>query len=389
VCSVLDGKKILFLVTEDWYFVSHRLPIARAARDAGMVVHVATRVADHGDIIRREGFQLHPLQWKRRGAGPWNLIASLIQIRKVLKSERPNILHAVALKAVLFGAVATMGLRTRRIFAIAGLGFAFTDTSIRGKWIRALMRTAFIFAVDRRDATVLLQNQDDGIVLSELGFVRSAKKKIIAGSGVDARHFVPLPEPDGTITIAVVSRMISIKGIADLVAASHILRDQGIVHRLLLVGDPDPSNPSTIPPAKLREWSEVSWIEWAGASSDVRHAWAQAHIAVLTSLGGEGLPKTLLEAAACGRPLVATDVAGNRDIVVDGVTGFLARPQDPKAIATALARLVVDPDLRVRMGIAARARVEKYFTQDRIASETLALYADVVEGKSPCEHASV
>lgn len=382
--SDLSGRTILFLVTEDWYFVSHRLPVARAARDAGMRVHVACRVGRDGGAIRDEGFELHPLRWRRGRGGLASSLRALLEIRALLRRLRPDIMHAVALKAVVFGALAVLPLSVRPVFAIAGLGFAFTQRSPAAAALRLAMRAVFRFAVDRRDAVILLQNDDDLAVLRDRGFVRRARMQTIRGSGVDAVHFAPLPEPGSTVpTVAVVSRMIAIKGIADLVAASRLLHSAGVTHRLLLVGDPDAENPSAISPAILREWAQAPWIEWLGGRSDVRGIWEEADIAALTSLGGEGLPKTLLEAAACGRPLVATDVPGSRDIVVDGETGYLAPPGDPGAIAAALLRLLEDSEARRRFGGAARARVEASFSQERIADETLNLYADLIRQMSP------
>lgn len=377
--EALAGRAILFLVTEDWYFASHRLPIARAARDAGMEVHVATRLARHREAILAEGFTPHALSWRRGETNPARTLAELRELRHLILRVRPDILHAVALKPVVFGAIATMGLPVKPVYAITGLGFAFTERSAKAACIRATLRGAFRLAVDRPDAIVLLQNDDDRDLLSSRGFVRNARMSTIRGSGVDARRFEPLPTPAGNIpTIAVVSRMIAIKGIADLVAASHLLHGGGVAHRLLLVGEPDPDNPSSLSAEVLRIYSRAPWIQWLGACVDVREVWKQAHIAVLTSLGGEGLPKTLLEAASCGRPLVATDVPGSRDVVVDGLTGYLASPGDPDAIAQALRRLIEDPVRREQMGAAARARVEQVFSQERIATQTLELYAEIL-----------
>lgn len=373
----LVGRRVVFLVTEDWYFLSHRLPIARAARDVGMDVHVITRVERHGDAIRKEGFTLHPLSWHRRSGGVGGAIAALVRIRRLLWRLRPDLLHAVALKAVVFGAISNVGLPAIPVFAITGLGFAFTENSARAVVVRAMLLVVFRVAVDRSNAVVLLQNDDDKALLKRNGFVRRAALRTIRGSGVDTVRFAPMPSPiEDVPTIAVVSRMIAIKGIADLVAASQKLQTRGAEHRLMLVGNPDAHNPSAIPAEMMREWSRAPWIDWLQGSDDVREVWAKAHIAALTSLGGEGLPKTLLEAAACGRPLVATDVPGSRDVVVDAVSGFLVPPQNPDAIANALGRLIEDSELRARMGTAARRRIEACFSQEQIAQETLALYAD-------------
>lgn len=381
--SNLQGRSILFVVTEDWYFISHRLPVARAARDAGMEVHVATRVCKHGAAIRAEGFVLHSLSWRRSSIGLFGLVAGVLALRRILCCLQPNLLHAVALKPVVFCALATLRLSTRPIFAINGLGFVFTECSLRAALLRTLLLVAFN-SVDREVAYVLLQNDDDAALLHKQGFIRRAPVKTIRGSGIDTSRFVPLPPPSGLVPIvAVVARMIAIKGIADLVSASRLLRERGVKHRLILVGDPDPENPSSIPREQLSAWADEPCIEWHGAVSDVRQIWAQADIAALTSKGGEGLPKALLEAAACARPIVATDVPGSRDVVVHGKTGLLALAGDVVGIADALQTLIADRDLRDQFGRAGRVRIEALFSQERITAETLALYEEtLVRGAS-------
>ena len=376
--SPLAGRSILFVVTEDWYFVSHRLPVARAARDAGMEVHVATRVHKHEVAIRDEGFVLHPLTWRRASVGPVGSFVAILELRRLLRRLRPDMLHAVALKPVVFCALAALRLSPRLILAITGLGFVFTERSFKAALMRAALTFAFK-AVDRELAAVLLQNDDDAGLLRDQGFICRAPIRIIRGSGVDASWFVPLPPPSGAVpTVAVVARMIAIKGIADLVAASRLLRERDVPHRLILVGASDPENPSSIPREQLLTWGREPCVEWLGSVTDVREVWTRADIAALTSLGGEGLPKTLLEAAACGRSIVATDVSGSRDIVVHKETGLLARPGDIEAIADALQILLLDRDLRDRLGRAARARVEAWFSQERIVAETLALYEEML-----------
>ncbi|MBZ8134262.1 glycosyl transferase family 1 [Afifella sp. IM 167] len=372
-------------MTEDWYFVSHRLPIARAARDAGMSVHVATRISAHGEALEREGFTVHPLRWRRRGDGPAGAVRAILEIRSLLGRIRPDILHAVSLKPVIFGGLASrIGHRAARVFAITGLGFGFTDRSWKSELVRLAMRAVFLVAIDRKDAVVLLQNEDDRRVLVEKRFLKRAKTAIIRGSGVDGAKFAPLPLPaDETVTIGFVARMIAIKGVEDLVRASEILVSRGVPHRLLLAGGPDPDNRSSISPQRLAEWAKRPQIKWLGNCADVRTVWRRADIAALPSLGGEGLPKSLLEAAACRRPIVATDVAGNRDIAVEGASGCLVPPADPAALADALERLISDRPLRERLGEGARLLIEEHFEQGRIVEQTMALYGSLLPGASP------
>ncbi len=375
--------RLLFLVTEDWYFCSHRLPVARAARDAGFDVAVATRVTDHGPQIVAEGFCLHPLSWRRRGDGILGNLRALAGIVHLYRQERPSIVHHVSLKPVVFGSLAArMAGVTRVVNAINGLGFVFTAESGLARTARVALRVLFRLIVDRRQTVVLFQNEDDRQHLLSRRFLRRSATAVVRGSGVDITHFRPLPEPPGDPpTIALVTRMVAIKGVDTLVDASRLLRDRGVPHRLLLVGAPDPDNPSSIREETLRAWAEEPGISWLGRRQDVREIWAKAHVAVLTSHGGEGLPKTLLEAAACGRPIVATDVAGSREIAIEGVNALVVPPRDPVALAAALERLLRDPDLRSRFGAAGRSLVEVGHSDQKIAAAILVLY-DRVMGRA-------
>jgi glycosyltransferase involved in cell wall biosynthesis len=168
--------------------------------------------------------------------------------------------------------------------------------------------------------------------------------------------------------------MVRFKGIADLVAASEQLQSRGVAHRLLLAGTPDTTNPAVISEAELAEWDRQPQIEWRGHVADVRSLWAEAHVAALASHGGEGLPKTLLEAAACGRPVVATDVPGTREVVQHDRTGLLVPPRRPDLLAAALERLVLDAEERRRFGAAGRALVERELSLRSVAEHTLSLY---------------
>lgn len=369
--------KLLFLVTEDWYFWSHRLPVARAARDAGFEVIVATKIADHAEKIRSEGFQLYQLHWRRRG-GLIGEIRALGQIWRLYRYIRPDILHHIAIKPVVYGSLVARAVGCRAIFnSINGLGFVFTEKGLQARMARTALRVLFKIAVDRPHALIVLQNEDDQRTLTKERFITRSKIAIVQGSGIETHHYVPMLEPDGTIfTIATVTRMLSIKGVGDVVEASRILRMRGVSHRLLLVGPPDPDNPTSIDVDTLSAWSHEPGIEWLGRIDDVRNIWSKAHVAVLASLGGEGIPKTLLEAAACGRPIVATDVPGCREIVQNRVSGLLVKPGSPHDLAEAILTLYRSQELRLRFGATGRHLVEEKFSSDRIARKMLLLYRD-------------
>ena len=378
--STARRPKLLFLVTEDWYFCSHRLPAARAARAAGFDVVVATRVRAHGDRIRDEGFALRPIGWRRRGDGLAGAGRAISEIASLYRAEQPDLVHHIALKSVLFGGVAL-----RRAFpgperapvaidSIMGLGSRFSAASFAARLRRPSLGIALRLAAGRGRGWVIVQNPEDRDALLTLGIARR-RIVIIRGSGVDCNHFRPLPDPDAaTVTVALVSRMLRDKGVLDAAASIRLLRGRGLPVELLLAGPTDPDNRGSLTPESLISLTNDPGIAWLGPIADVRAVWRRAAIAVLPSTYGEGLPKALLEAAACARPVVASDVPGCREVVCPGETGLLVPPRDIYGLAAAIAALAGDPMRRQAMGRAARELVEREFDEGTVARETLAVY---------------
>ena len=364
--------RLLYLVSEDWYFLSHRLPMARAARAAGYEVHVATRVVDGGAAIKAEGFQLYPLNWRRGSTNPLDFINAIGEVRRAYRALAPDLVHQVAFWPSIVGSLAGLGLPTRRLSALAGLGFAFSSNSFKARVVRTLLRPFLRRLLSGARSAVLVQNPDDRAAISALG-IDPSRIFLIPGSGVDTDRLQPLPEPTAPITMAYVGRLLDDKGLRPLVSAHALLAARGISIRLLIVGEVDPANPASIPAPEIEAWRKQASIEVLGHVSDIRTVWAQAHIAVLPSRR-EGLPLSLLEAAACGRTIVATDVPGCREIARANVNALLVPVDDPKALAEALARLAQDQDMRMRFGAAGRAMVAREFSTARIGDETIALY---------------
>jgi len=372
--------KLIFLVTEDWYFWSHRLPMARAARDAGFAVAVATRVAAHGERIRAEGFALHPLTWRRRSTGLWASIAAIAEIYRLYRRERPRLVHHVALKpALLGGFAARLASVPATVSMIAGAGYLASAGGARARLLARALRLAWPILLLRRGSRVIVQNDDDRAGLAALRPAQAWRIEVIRGSGIDLEIFRPAPEPAAPIVIAYAGRMIAIKGVETLVAAHTLLRQRGSDVRLLLAGAPDPENPSAIDGATLARWARLPGVEWLGQCDDIREVWRAAHVAVLASLGGEGLPLSLLEAAAMGRPIVATDVPGTRDIARDGENAILVPPGDAPALASAIDALAGDPARRARYGAAGRRIVEDGFSDQAVGAATVALYRAVLD----------
>ncbi len=370
----------MFLVTEDWYFWAHRLPQARAARAAGFQVSVATRVNAHAELIRGEGFALYPLSWRRGSINPIAGVASILEIARLYRRERPSIVHHVSQKPILVGSIAArISGVTRIVNALTGLGFLFAAETVKARILRTLLIPVLRNIASRSNVRFLVENPDDATTLRNMRVVPEHRIVLIKGSGVDVGHYEILPEPtDDPVVIACATRMLRIKGVADVVAAFRILRSRGSSAQLLLAGASDPENPAAITEAELKAWGDEPGIHWLGHVTDIRQVWGRAHVAVLASLGGEGIPMTLMEAAACGRPLVATDVPGCREIVVANDTGLLVPPGDPERLANALERMVIDGEFRLRCGRAARKRVTDGLDAVTVGRETVAVYRELL-----------
>jgi glycosyltransferase involved in cell wall biosynthesis len=381
------AQTILYLVSEDWFFVSHRLPMARAAKAASYDVHVAARVGDCADQITSEGFTLHSITWRRGSMNPFRLLAAVLETRRLYRRVTPDLVHHVAVLPVAIGSLAALGLPLRVLNAFTGLGFTFASATPRARLLRGLAGIVLGWLLSRPNSTVLVQNPDDRDVIAKFG-VPAERIETIPGSGVDVDAFTPRGEPaDSMITAAFVGRLLDGKGVRTLVRAHEILIQRGIAIRLLLAGAPDPLNPTSIPDALLEAWRKIPNLVLLGHVDDVRSVWRQAHIAVLPSRGGEGIPMSLLEAAACGRPLVATDVPGCREVARPGKTGLLVPPDNPEALANALAALAADPVMRLRFGQAARQLVSEQYSSARIQREIVALYARLLGPPAPSRSA--
>lgn len=363
--------KLLFLVTEDWYFVSHRLPLAVAARQAGYEVTVVTRAGEYSQAIRNAGLRLIPITLSRRGKNPWTEMLWVAKLTAIYRRERPDIVHHVAMKPVLYGSLAAQLTGVRLVVnALAGLGWLFTSES----WLAHVLSRGvrFTFKQLLNHGSVIVQNPDDMQWLVDLGIV-SSRIHLIRGSGVEVHQFTPTPESNGEPVVVLASRMLWDKGVGEFVAAAKNLKQQGITARFVLVGAPDPANPVSIPQGLLESWHAEGVIEWWGYRNDIMQVFAQSHLVCLPSYR-EGLPKVLLEAAACGRAIVTTDTPGCREIVVHGDNGLLVPPRNAAALADALQTLLQDPERRSHMGIRGRERAVQEFSVGKVTAETLALY---------------
>lgn len=372
--------RLLYFIGADWFFCSHFLDRAVAARDQGFDVSVLTHVRDHAARITASGLQLFPIDIGRGASNPLAELRVLCAVWRTYRAVRPDIVHQVALKPIVFGTVAARLAGVRRIVnAPVGMGFVFSSDSLRARLLRPAVRTALRLLLNPVGSRVVFENRDDLRDAVRDRFVISQDAILIRGAGVDLDQFNPAPEPAGPPAVVLVARMLREKGVADFVEAARILRDGRVDARFLLAGAPDPGNPGSMSEQQLRRWQEEGVVEWLGQRDDVASVLAGTHVACLPSYR-EGLPKSLLEALAAGRPIVATDVPGCREAVVAGENGFLVPPRDPHRLAEALATLIRDGDMRVRFGRRSRQLAEAEFGTARVNEATLALYSSMLNG---------
>ena len=370
--------KLLFVVTEDWYFWSHRLDLARAAAQAGFDISIATRVTDHGERIQREGFRLFPIGLFRSSRNPFVELASVFELIRLYRRERPAIVHHVAIKPIMYGSLAAWISGVPVVVnAFAGLGYAFTDETRRGSMVHTYLRRALKILLRLSKSVVVFQNKDDRDLLLEAGVVEIQHTRIIPGSGVDTKTFDVRPSAEKYSIVMLASRMLWDKGIGEFVEAARRLKQEGVSARYVLVGRCDEHNPAVIEPTQLRRWVEEGVVEWWEHRDEMPSTLASATIVVLPSYR-EGLPKVLLEAAACGKPLIATDVPGCRDIVTHGINGLLVPVRDSTALAAAIDSLLRDSSRRAAMGVAGREGVIRTFSVEKVAGQVVDLYRELL-----------
>jgi len=366
-------KKVLFVVTEDWFFVSHFQPMARAITRLGFDVVVVARPSPAARKIADLGYRLVPNEIGRSAISPTGVARSILALRRIIAEEQPDVVHAVALPPVVVAALATLGNNIKVVLAPTGLGHLWLSHSATAIAAKKAVQFLIWTIAKRRSVVFVFENDEDPVEFG-LDPADTSKITLVGGAGVSAIEFLPtVPPSTPPMRVAIVARMTTAKGIAPAVEAVRRLRESGRDIRLDLFGDPDPSSGASISEGALRQWSAMEGIVWHGHIDAPSAVWAKSHVAVLLSWR-EGLPRSLVEAMACGRPIVATDVAGCRTLVTDGVEGFLVPVDSVEHTESALARLYDDVELRIKMGLAARSRFESQFTDAAVELSITGLY---------------
>lgn len=359
----------------DWYFCSHRLPLALAAKNAGYDVAVITHVKDHGEAIRQAGIRLIPFDLSRRGMNPLSELAVLARLVKVYRKEKPDILHHIAMKPVIYGSFAAKLAGVSNVVnAFAGLGYIFSSDEMKARLLRPILERLIRGVINSKRSILILQNQDDCALSVRKRFISKERTRLIKGSGVDIDSYSPTPEPSGVPVILLASRMLWAKGIKEFVDAARQLKSHGTDARFVLVGDTDIHNPSAISQKQLTAWNSEGVIEWWGHRDDMPKVLSEFHIVCLPSFYGEGVPKVLIEAASSGRPIVTTNTPGCREIVKNGENGVLVPVRNSEKLADAIESLITNKKLRQEMGIKGRKLVESDFAIEMVIKKTMEVY---------------
>lgn len=368
-------RRLLMVVNELESFFNHRLPIARGARAAGWDVHVAMADAAQARARDVDGLAFHTVPLTRSFAAPHREAAAMRALGRVIGETRPDTVHAFTLKPVLLAGLVT---RLRRgppmVGSITGLGSFFAGTGAADRAVQAAASAVGRLALGTGRHRVIVQNRDDRALMAAQFGVPPGRLALIPGSGVDLVRFAPAPEPEGPLRVVLAARMIADKGVRDFVEAARLLKAAGGGTEFILAGGLDPENRSAIAQAEIDAWVAEGLVTWIGHSNDMASLYKSCHIACLPSRYREGVPKSLIEAAACGRPAVTTDMPGCRDIVIDGKTGFVVPVGDARALADALGRLTADVELRARMGAAGRRHAEDGYGEDAVVRCVLGIY---------------
>ena len=375
---MVNKKRILLVANTDWYLFNFRLSLALYLVQQGLEVVLVSPAGEYTRALQEKG--LRWIEWKvgRQTLAPWKELHSVYQLMRIYHQEKPALVHHCTSKAVTYGSLAAMLSRVPGVINnITGLGIMFTRQDAKARAVRQMMQFLYWLAGRHPNCETIFENPADRDFFVSKGLTSADRTWLIEGVGVDVDTFVPQPEPEGVPVVVLPARMLWEKGVGVLVKASPLLKKKAQA-RLALVGKPDQGNPDTVDEPTLKRWVDEGVVEWWGWQADMKSVYARCSIVTLPSSYGEGVPTSLLEGAASGRPIVASDIPGCREVVVHGENGFLVPPGNAEALADALAILVNDADLRRKMGNAGRQRVLERFSKTRINAATLVVYQKVL-----------
>ena len=371
--------RLLFVVNDPAFFVSHRLSIALEACRRGWDVHVAGAGEAPREVLEG-GMTFHAVNLSRSGMNPFAELRAIWGLVRLFRKVRPDLVHLITIKPYLYGGIAARVARVPAVVsAVAGMGAVFIRQDLRARVLRGALYPLYRLAFGHPRQRAIFQNPDDRSILERWGVMDGEKARAIRGSGVDLSRYPARPEDPGTPVVAFAARLLRDKGIVELIGAARLLKERGVEARFWVIGNADPGNPATVTEQELDAWRDEGIVELVGYRTDIPGLFGQAHIVCLPSYR-EGLPKTLVEAAAAGRAVVTTDVPGCRDAIEPGKSGVLVPVRDAEALADALQRLIENPEERRAMGRAGRELAEREFAIEKIVHAHMAIYDELLDG---------
>lgn len=375
------SKVFVFLVNNPTYFVSHRFSIGLKLQSQGFEVHVIAPGSCPNEITQA-GFTYHQVEMSRKGKNPFSELMVIFVLAKLFKQIKPSVVHLVTIKPYLYGGIAARLAGVPSVVsAVAGLGILFSQDTFKAKLLRYFLYPLYRLAFGHKNQTVIFQNTNDRDLLIDWGVLNREKAVLIRGAGADLQQYQFCEEPTGVPVVSFAARLLIDKGVIQFVEASRLLKQRGIAAEFWLIGDPDPGNANTVTREQLDAWQKDGLVTCLGHRSDIPELFAQSNIVSLPSFYGEGLPKVLIEAAACGRAVVTTDHPGCRDAIESGETGILVPIKDAVALADALEYLIQNPDARKAMGQAGRNLAEQEFAIEKIVDAHLVIYQNLLNKK--------
>jgi len=369
--------KILFVVNDAGFFKSHRLRLAQEALARGFEPVVACGKGTGEAALEALGIRCASFGLSRSGVNPLRELQTFVALLRIYRAEQPDIVHHVTIKPVIYGTLASRLAHVPAVVnAIPGMGFVFTQRGFGARLARGLVNLLYRIALNHDNMRFIFQNREDLQNFVENTVIPEKLTYLIRGSGIDLAEFPFAPEPADPVVFVLVARMLSDKGIREFVDAARRVQPLEPTWRFRLVGGADPGNPSSLTEDELTSMNAEGCVEWLGHRSDVRALLAASHVVCLPSYR-EGLPKSLIEASGIGRPMIASNVPGCREVVRDGITGLLVEPRDSRALADAMLRLGRDRNLRMKLGRAARERAEALYSIDDVVRDTFLIYDEL------------
>ncbi|MHB0852824.1 glycosyltransferase family 4 protein [Stutzerimonas nitrititolerans] len=375
----MSCRRIAFVVNNSEYFVSHRIAIGLRLLALGYEVHVVAPGSCPKELAQ-QGFIYHTVSMSRKGKSPLGELVTIYAIYCVFRKIKPAIVHLVTIKPYLYGGIAARLAGVRAVVsAVAGLGILFSQKRYKFLILRAMLWPMYRIAFGHPLQMVIFQNHDDKKLLKKFASLSEEKTIVIRGAGVQLAQYPYLPEPQGRAVVSFASRLLKDKGVVEFVEASRILRQRGVAASFWLIGMPDTGNANTVTQAQLESWEREGLVKCLGYRKDIAYLFSQSHIVTLPSFYGEGLPKVLIEAAACGRAVVTTDHPGCRDAIEAHVTGLLVPIKDSTALADAIEWLIANVENRKQFGEAGRRLAENVFDIEKVVDAHINIYKKLLK----------